>query len=320
MRVFVCEHLCSGACAALASDSSLLREGRSMLLALIADCAGLPGVRVSTLWDARLEDFPLHGIDVHNIVSPKEEAARFAELAGSCDATLVIAPETGGILADRCRIVEGSGGHWLGCSLQAIELCGDKLRLSEFLQKQGIPTLPTHALDARALPADRAYPIVVKPRDGAGSENTFLIGTPAEFREARRCFESNEAVWQPFLAGQAVSIAAMIDPVRGRCELLPPAEQHLSRDGRFRYLSGRVPADAVDPAAVSRVVSRVCTVLPGLAGYVGFDLIVPPDSAPVLVEINPRLTTSYLGYRQLSETNLATMMLGRSEQWSAPVW
>jgi predicted ATP-grasp superfamily ATP-dependent carboligase len=48
-----------------------------------------------------------------------------------------------------------------------------------------------------------------------------------------------------------------------------------------------------------------------MCGYVGVDLIFPDATPhqPVVVEINPRLTTSYLGYRALAENNLAEWML-----------
>jgi predicted ATP-grasp superfamily ATP-dependent carboligase len=51
--------------------------------------------------------------------------------------------------------------------------------------------------------------------------------------------------------------------------------------------------------------------VPGLRGYVGVDLIVPDDNPdrPIVVEINPRLTTSYIGYRRLTDDNLAARML-----------
>ena len=53
------------------------------------------------------------------------------------------------------------------------------------------------------------------------------------------------------------------------------------------------------------------------ASYVGVDLIVPADehAPPIVVEINPRLTTSYLGYRALAMDNLAErMLLGLSQR------
>ena len=41
-----------------------------------------------------------------------------------------------------------------------------------------------------------------------------------------------------------------------------------------------------------------------MRGYVGVDLILTQDEA-LLIEINPRLTTSYIGLRQVIDFNLA---------------
>jgi predicted ATP-grasp superfamily ATP-dependent carboligase len=46
------------------------------------------------------------------------------------------------------------------------------------------------------------------------------------------------------------------------------------------------------------------SLVPGLKGYVGVDLVLT-DNGVQLIEINPRLTTSYIGLRQVVRTNLA---------------
>ncbi|MCA9116378.1 MAG: ATP-grasp domain-containing protein, partial [Planctomycetaceae bacterium] len=66
------------------------------------------------------------------------------------------------------------------------------------------------------------------------------------------------------------------------------------------------------------LVRRAVAAVPGLAGYVGFDLLLLSGTAQwsepslVLVEINPRVTTAWLGYRQLtsSRAQLAGMLAG----------
>src|SRR5262249_47993413 len=83
-------------------------------------------------------------------------------------------------------------------------------------------------------------------------------------------------------------------------------------------LGGRVPARLQFPAAVQRAAAEACELVVGLKGYVGVDLIVPegaPD-LPVVVEINPRLTTSYSGYSALASENPAARLLfpERAEQ------
>jgi predicted ATP-grasp superfamily ATP-dependent carboligase len=48
--------------------------------------------------------------------------------------------------------------------------------------------------------------------------------------------------------------------------------------------------------------------VPGLAGFVGVDLVLA-DGGPVVVEINPRLTTAYLGLRRACAANVAALAL-----------
>ncbi|MCK5120689.1 MAG: ATP-grasp domain-containing protein, partial [Methylococcales bacterium] len=47
----------------------------------------------------------------------------------------------------------------------------------------------------------------------------------------------------------------------------------------------------------------------GLWGYVGIDIIQPELNDPWVVEINPRLTTSYVGINQALDFNVAAAVL-----------
>jgi tyramine---L-glutamate ligase len=126
------------------------------------------------------------------------------------------------------------------------------------------------------------------------------------------------AICQPYVAGRSVSVGILIHDSRdlaapSAVDILPPAEQSLSNDGRFVYLGGAVPARGVDDTTIRRAALAACRAVPGLQGYVGIDLIIPDaagnsgsaSSSPIVVEINPRLSTSYLGYRELACCNLA---------------
>jgi predicted ATP-grasp superfamily ATP-dependent carboligase len=56
----------------------------------------------------------------------------------------------------------------------------------------------------------------------------------------------------------------------------------------------------------------VIRAMPACTGYVGVDLFVgsdPEGREDAVIEINPRLTTSYVGLRALAEQNLAEQML-----------
>jgi tyramine---L-glutamate ligase len=283
MRVFVYEYTC-----ALIGDAigeSLRAEGRAMLSAVLEDFRRIDGVEAITLAD---------------------EAGReaFCELALSADRTLVIAPEFEGILAERCRWVEEGGGRLLGPSSAAVRLTGDKLLTAHRLRDTGIATP-----DCVPYPGRVGFPAVLKPRDGAGSQATFLVRNE---KELANCAEQavaegwpGELILQTFAAGIPASVAFLLGP--GRCVPLMPAAQHLSDDGRFRYLGGCVPLPiALRERAVSLARCAVEAV-PGLGGYVGVDVVL--GDTDQVIEINPRLTTSYVGLRVLAETNLAEAML-----------
>jgi predicted ATP-grasp superfamily ATP-dependent carboligase len=321
LRIFVTEYVCGGGWPEHEIAGSLAVEGRAMLCAIVEDLSTVSGVHVVTTWDARLGPHPFR--DVEASVAEREPLLRqrqLEELSSSCDATLLIAPEFDGILFDLCRSVEVTGGKLLGPGSAAVERCADKLQLASVLQDAGVPTIPTRLLSWGDAPPRESsehelpFPVVVKPRDGAGSQCNHLIKSRDDFERVQSLFgaaaKKRSYIWQPFVAGQAVSMAVLISEA-GEGQAYPVAEQFQSNDGRFFYWGGRIPARDVDKSKIQAAALAACRCVPGLRGYVGIDLIVPADerSQPIVVEINPRLTTSYLGYRELALENLAERML-----------
>ena len=347
MRIFVSEYVCGGAWPETRIETSLAREGRAMLTALVADLSRIPGAQVVTTWDARLGKSTLKNCDVRVVETAADEASLYRNLCLQCDVVWVIAPETGNVLRDRKGLFDSvmmvtrakTWPTFIGSKLPTIALCTDKLALSEYLRAQGISTPKTLELetvayqppviDGKKSPTSELLvepPIVIKPRDGAGSQETFLVCSDKEFATVwKKCDGRREAfISQPFVAGKALSVALLIAEDGSIREVLPVAEQHLSDNGRFRYLGGRIPADisAESAIAVQRLAEKACRVLPGLTGYVGCDIVLPVDRPlePVLIEINPRLTSSYLGYRTLTDDNIPARLLDANTpplRWNA---
>jgi len=101
-------------------------------------------------------------------------------------------------------------------------------------------------------------------------------------------------------------------------------EQKLCWESGFEYQGGLVPADLSNDmlTSIQKLIERVCDVLPGLAGYVGFDILLPDTDpkAPLIVEINPRLTTSYTAYRRLTSDNLAELIVKSENEYPLISW
>ena len=297
MRVFVYECVSAGG---LGSDvpASLRREGRAMLDAAVEDFQQLPDAEVVMV--TRVD--------------------QFHETAARCDWTLVIAPEFDNLLRDLSQIVLDVGGRLLGSLPDAIELTGDKLATARVWQRRGVAHPRTDTLNAvRFLP-----PWVVKPRHGAGSQATFLIRDAADWEHtlqaARQEWPRGELLWQLYIAGQAASVALLIGPKQTIALL--PARQHLSSDGRFRYEGGSLPLPKPLADRAVRVALEAVKGIEGLHGYVGVDMVLGENDVDYAIEINPRLTTSYIGLRQLCRQNLAELMVHciRGEKIEAPTW
>lgn len=356
MRLFLSEFVTSGACSAVDLPGSLMTEGRAMRDALVADFANLPDTQIVLTSDRRVPPPPLHDRNLVFVDSPCEESVAFRRLAQSADATCLIAPELDGILRDRCRIAAELSPRLLNATPSAIELCSDKLALFEHLVRHGIPTIPTWsphpdgADEVETVPQDQqqwasgiTFPVIVKPRFGAGSQSISTVRNSQELTAALNQFPSfpieSQAIVQPLVSGRPLSVAALFSGTTPLPVLrFPLAEQQLSSDGSFAYEGGIIPAQhrTDDPFPgfdhthqVDQLIDRIASAIPGLQGYIGFDLMLRlphdrtkfdkmehqiriPDSPLVLVEINPRLTTSYLGYRQLTTSNLARYWLDSS--------
>jgi len=287
-----------------------------MLSAVLEDLTRCPGVQVNTLLDCkRPSPGYLSERTVIQRVQPTDEKDAFRALAHAADWSLVIAPEFEGILAQRSRWVEEAGGRLLGSSPKAIEQTADKLLLSQLWSQQGVPT-PSE---------ERIYPLVCKPRFGAGSQATFLVHDEEELERARnRAYAegwTGELMLQRYVPGLAVSVAFLSGEARRLS--LPAVEQRLSCDGRFRYLGGRLPLpDKLDRRA-RRLAERAATCVEGLHGWFGVDLVLgdaKDGSGDVAIEINPRLTTSYLGLRRLARFNLAEALLAIGTGSPVPSW
>lgn len=330
MRVFVSEYICGGAWPEKTLDGSLPVEGRAMLVALVEDLLHASGLDVVITWDGRLSAFPVQPsarLKIVQVSSLEGEAREFKRLCHDSDAVVVIAPEFHGILASRIETASTVTGV-VGCDSEATRLCSDKLRLAEFLTDAGIPTIPTERFDlAHSGENDRfqtsVFPCVIKPRDGAGSTLTRKVSNADELAALSDQFctaaEGFEFIRQPFVEGLAVSCAAIVTAGQGgefepsSIDVLPPVQQMIADDGRFGYLGADYPG-LLPPADIDRIENlarRCCQAISGLRGYVGFDLLIPnkAEQSPVVVEINPRLTTGYLLWRKMCVSNLAVHIL-----------
>jgi predicted ATP-grasp superfamily ATP-dependent carboligase len=269
-------------------------EGGAIRRALVAEFAALQGVRVVFTIDPRFAASPPPGCEQVPLAEGHESA--LGRLFRSHDFTLVIAPETGGVLERLAHLIDDSGGRSLGSTPAAVRLTADKLRLAEHLKRSGVRTPPTSShTPGSAMPGGFPFPVVVKPRDGAGSVRTSVCRSQDEVDALTG--PNGELVVQPYSRGEAMSASFLVG-ADGEPLLLAVGWQDVEAvDGSLRYLGGRLPAPPFLADGPPRDAVRSVS---GLRGWVGVDFVHDPVNAScTVIEINPRPTTSVIGVTHL---------------------
>jgi predicted ATP-grasp superfamily ATP-dependent carboligase len=304
-RIFAFEFITGGGLAGQPLPRSLLREGILMREALLRDAAAMPAVELILLHDARLplpERLPASArclaVDSAEAFAPCFDRALGA-LDEAADGALIVAPETGGVLAALAARVAAADKILFGCDAATCRVAASKSLTAARLHEAGIPALP-HYADPGALP-----PLpgrwVVKPDDGAGCDGLRLFD---DVRQAAQALRPG-FIAQPWQRGEARSLNLLC--ARGEAILLSVNRQYLRLDGGRVSLAALGVGERSADAACAALARRIAAALPGLLGHVGIDVLHTADG-PVVVEINPRLSTSAcalhatLGYNLLAAT------------------
>jgi predicted ATP-grasp superfamily ATP-dependent carboligase len=286
------------------AHGSWLAEGDAMRGALAREFSAVEGIQVTITNDSRLPA-PQGPWQVLNVARGREEATVRRALR-KADFALFVAPETDGLLLERVCWIAQSGTTSLGCSEGAVVLATDKWKTYKFLKTHtSIPQPRTWLVsDSQRLPETCEPPLVLKPLDGAGCFDTLLIddcrAVPKEYRWP--------AVLQEYVPGRSMSCSYLIDAL-GRIIPVGVAHQEIClEENRFHYRGGTVPAVPAEPlwqmlAALEPI--------KGLRGWVGVDFIEVRPGEAILMELNPRVTTSFAGFQKLlPEGTLGRLWLG----------
>jgi predicted ATP-grasp superfamily ATP-dependent carboligase len=157
-------------------------------------------------------------------------------------------------------------------------------------------------------PTDFEFPAVIKPCDGAGSCGVRIVTQWSELVDSPR--PACDHRLERFCLGLPASVGLLCGPSGNVA--LPACRQHLGGVTGFEYQGGSLPLEPQIDERARALAERAAATLPGLLGFVGIDLVLGPSvdgSQDYVIEVNPRVTTSYVGLRMAAEHNLAGAML-----------
>jgi predicted ATP-grasp superfamily ATP-dependent carboligase len=318
LRLLVYEHASGGGLTDGSIPSDVLSEGFGMLRSIISDFKAA-GHNVTTLLNSRLAAFnpPIAADNVLPILSWQEAKTSIERVAGEFDAAYVIGPETNQTLQSVIETAEEAGLTLLNCAASTIGEVVGKLTLHRCLKKKGIESPETVMYSVfdevedikQALQSDFSYPMVFKPLDGVSSSGLSLVENEAQIEGAIAKIK-RESTRKDFVVQQYVQgIAASVSLITTGKEALPISlnKQILLLAGPesdSAYMGGSVPFDSPFVPEAFKLAKKTVESFSGLRGYVGVDLVLT-EKGPLVIEVNPRLTTSYVGLKHAADFNIA---------------
>lgn len=306
--LLIVEYITGGGMADSELPANLVVEAQLMLNAVVSDLQALGGIHIKLLRDMRLSSWALDNANRHLepvfVTTAQEFDLIWHQQIQCVDAVLVIAPETDDILAKMCVDVERTEKLLLNSSSYSVNLAASKLKTSDLLRAHGLPVIETRRLHYKT---DWSYPLVVKPDDGVGCDGIVIVEDQQFLDDLVVSTKQDKLVMQPWLTGQAASLSVIF--YQQGAFLLTCNQQHIIVEQGRVYLTGcQVGVGTEYHDVYLSFVSDIAACMPGLRGYVGIDVI-ETDSGPVIVEINPRLTTSYAGLHEVIGQNPAELIL-----------
>ena len=235
----------------------------------------------------------------------------FSDIIPKIDLVWVIAPEINSEL-ERFHIASQKK-LWIGSDLQAIRLASNKLETKKYLKSLNINT--PDEVTFESLRKKNYTKAVYKPIDGAGTTDTYKIENKkniiSTLNKKRSCFFLEE-----WIEGTPYSVS--LNCRLSDFDVLSISKQHITSNhlGKLFY-------EGVEPVeskmfkklreSILPILHLIVSNISGLRGFIGIDFILTENSQLSIIEINPRLTCSYIGLSKYNKDNTAVKILNAFE-------
>ena len=302
MKLLITEFIAGGGLHNHPLPAGLKQEGQMMLEALITDCMKIEELEIVTTVDSRTR-LNISQLDPITIVDSLSYAQQIQNLARDVDMAWVIAPESEDVLASIVDTLIRDGIPVIGSDVETIHIAGDKWKCAKVLDDAGLPVIPV--LTPQELQT-KTQEVVIKPRFGVGCEGVRLVENGNAALAELECRE--HWIAQPLISGESRSLSLLC--CLGDARILSCNVQELSGFPEPRLQKCIVNAFPPNPE-LKTLSQQIASALPGLNGYVGVDFI-HTEKENIIVEINPRLTTSYIGLGEILQQNPAGLCIDAS--------
>ena len=280
-KILIYEYITGGGLLNEDLTSGLMNEA-TMIMTSINNCC-----RKSKYFTYNsFRDHRLLGInDKESIILTDNSKIYDLEFLREYDYVLPVLPEIDMRLYRYVKYLEKHGINAVISNSDTIKICSDKLKFYKFCKKNSLPSISTYEKYNNSL---KNKLIMIKDRYGAGcSYNEVIKNTKTNEKIG------NNKVIQPYINGDDFSVSIYF--TKNNFNILTVNKQIIEyKNNKARLQSIIVNIKHNSYLKITSLISSIKNIFPGLYGFVGVDIIIKGDNI-FLVEINPRLTTSFIG-------------------------
>jgi propionyl-CoA carboxylase alpha chain len=216
------------------------------------------------------------------------------------------------------RAVLDAGLVWVGPSPEAIAVMGSKVDAKARVAVAGVPVLPSWAPDE--VPADAAYPLLVKASYGGGGRGMRVVADPAGLdeavtaarREAESAFGDGLVFVERWLErSRHIEVQVLAD---ADGSVLALGERDCSVQRRHQKIVEEAPASIGEPLRQRLFEAAVAAARS--VGYVGagtVEFLVDPAGEPAFLEMNTRLQVEHPVTEAVTGLDLVALQLSVAE-------
>jgi len=275
-------------------SSAMLKEARLMVSAVANDLTQYyPDINISLLINKEYKNF----FEKYSLIERNYKKSILEDIVfnkETYEEIIVIAPEEDNILYEIISKLEKKGIKVINCNSKFIKISSNKLLLNNYLtntfhaKKYMIETRENY----KEFTQDKK--IVAKIIDGLGSEKLFVFNSKRDLEDNKKLLTSKH-IFQDFIEGDIVGINIISN---NKKNLIMSINEQIYKKiskheiilekiniGKFNYLHD----------LFKDFVSSILDNLEGCYGFIGIDAILTDKNKILFLEINPRLTTSYIG-------------------------
>lgn len=296
-KILIYEYITGGGLINEDLTSTLLHEATLMTSYVYQECEKSQYFEYDYFQDYRIKDD-----NFKKAIKIKSHKEIFnTSLLKKYDYILPIAPEIDLNLFHYANFLENHNLNFILSDSKTIKLLSDKLLFYKACKNNNIPTIKTRLLTSRLkLNSKRS---IVKDRHGAGCSYIKIIKKNSDIK-------SNylDKVVQPYINGENYSLCLFFN--KNNYNLLSINKQKLEiyADNMVKLTNLHVNVPHNFHPKINSLIFLIIKSFPGLRGYVGIDIIIQKGEM-IVVEINPRLTTSFIGIYETIGVNIIDLII-----------